>query len=658
MKTMRSIRFSFLITGLLLVAVFWQPFARAADDFLSVAENVTDKDKGTAVDTFKFIAPQPAPRTAVDPLKMVVNYTDKGMGTAIDTRVGAIEVRLYPPEKYKGGSWYKLTVMIPHPMDRMVNKMPRRDPETGKNMGTWLFLEKPGSIQIAVRDDHAFFQLDEFYYEKAKSTSHGYVDKGTGTLTRYVKKEDKAADLKDALVSYAMGTGSYAGGLVWESLSMLEELENKTFDWSLTTKVPYGDEKDADGDFKDDDSAKASQAVFDPDSCKFWDYKTVLWEKLAGGMGRQLNYNFQLVRQPGYYGELELYIRVVVPYKRIAGATYTWVRHMELERRVVLPAVKTGIDVADGFKVALFAKVDLPTSLAFAPEGNTFPAGCYIGTALSGERTKDIIYHRSTDGLVKPFCYLPGEASPVKLAFSPSESSYKKDALYVSANNRDGGRTGDQGGTILQIFSDGSWKDFTPVGLQSKGRPLGLGEPYGMAFGPDSFGSRLFVANSYDHPADIMTVSDSGEVSVFLDDKRINSGFTASDIAFGPESFGGHLYFCDLFNYSIERVDSSGASLGTFVTFPKPKERLFVRSVVFGPEGAFGQDLYAAMGSQVYRVTSDGKYTVFLSGFKGLVTPGALCFSEKQNALYVVDRLAGKIYKVMPVLNERKGVKS
>jgi len=114
--------------------------------------------------------------------------------------------------------------------------------------------------------------------------------------------------------------------------------------------------------------------------------------------------------------------------------------------------------------------ISRPTSVAFPPESSNFGPGMYVSSAVHPDSRKDFIYRISPEGDIKQFATLPGESSPVDIEFAPPSSEFG-DFLYVSANNRDGGRWGDQGGTILRVDSQGNVTDFTPVGLQPEGKP-------------------------------------------------------------------------------------------------------------------------------------------------------------------------------------------
>lgn len=196
--------------------------------------------------------------------------------------------------------------------------------------------------------------------------------------------------------------------------------------------------------------------------------------------------------------------------------------------------IASNITVPPGFIVEVFATIERPVCLAFPPSGSQFGSDLFVGAgklqATASQFGDDYVLRISSDGMVVPFATLLPEADPVALKFPPNGSPFG-DYLFVSCNNRDGGRLGDYGGTIQRVDTFGNVSDFTPVG-----EPAGFSEPAGMAFGPGGdFGTDLYVANCQNPPADIYRVSTAGALTVFYDD-GVSGGLCATDIEFAPSA--------------------------------------------------------------------------------------------------------------------------
>jgi hypothetical protein len=292
-----------------------------------------------------------------------------------------------------------------------------------------------------------------------------------------------------------------------------------------------------------------------------------------------------------------------------------------------------------------------PTSVAFPRDGSAFAPGIYVSNTMIPEHQNDFIQRISPEGEVTSFANLPGESDPVDLEFPPVGSAFG-DFLYVSANNRDGGRNGDFGGTIMRVDPEGNVTDLTPVGLQPEGKPLGLGEPCGMTFGPDG---NIIVANSSDQPADIMKVDASGTVEIYLDDGLGRPGFSPMDVAFGGSgAYGNDLYFADFFTWSVYKGGTSARLSEPWARFPSLKHRTPVdgpRCLVFDPGGEFGGLLYVAVEDVIYQVLPTGEYAVFATGF-GHIASGGLKFSPGRDALYVVDTEGRTVYRIARAVSQ------
>lgn len=296
--------------------------------------------------------------------------------------------------------------------------------------------------------------------------------------------------------------------------------------------------------------------------------------------------------------------------------------------------------VPAGFAIEVLAHIpQAPVALALAPEGSPFGPDLYVAGRGSDGATSDNIYHVSAGGGVTLLNPLLPEADPVDIEFSPSGSAFGT-YLYVSANNRDGGQSGDHGGTIQRIDAFGAVTDFTLVGEAS-----GLTEPRGIAFARgNGFGFDLYVANHVNPPMDVGRVgSGGGAASSFFE-----GGLALSDLAFGPGGdFGTDLYVADWEGCNcLRRLTADASVSGPVAVLPAAP-----RALKFGPGGAFGTDLYLAAEGTVYRIGAGGTVTTFAQGFLGVGFDG-LEFSLDGGTLYVADQAAGIVYRISSTRRE------
>lgn len=289
--------------------------------------------------------------------------------------------------------------------------------------------------------------------------------------------------------------------------------------------------------------------------------------------------------------------------------------------------------VPAGFTIELVADLEQrPVGLAFAPEGSEFGPDLYVAGRGGDAGTPDNIY-RVASGGVTVFAPLLPEADPVDLEFAPAGSAFGAH-LYVSANNRDGGLSGDHGGTIQRIDASGAVTDFTLVGEAS-----GLTEPRGMAFANGGgFGFDLYVANHVNAPMDVARIASGGGIAGAF----FEGGLALSDLEFGRGGdFGTDLYVADWEGCSCVRRVTSGATVsGSFAVLPG-----FPGALHFGPGGGFGTDLYLVVGGTIHRVSPSGTVTVFASGF-GSLGLDALAFTGDGSALYVADAGTQTVYRI------------
>ena len=235
-----------------------------------------------------------------------------------------------------GDSWHRLNIHLVTP-----NLM--KDAAARVNPGVWIDLKAPGSIQLAVKDDQSYFGKAKLTYKKALqyTTEYGtvYDTQSTGSDVEYPKAEDptvkEVKEFVNALADY--GIGLFAPDYVTAPLGFvpafkeLEKLKSYAYDWALTTKTPYGSMASSQGVFESSDAAKSSNAVFSAEGDALWDHQTVVWDKLGDGLATEIDYCFKMHREPDAIGDTELFIRAVIPYKRIATAGQQLDRHLEFE---------------------------------------------------------------------------------------------------------------------------------------------------------------------------------------------------------------------------------------------------------------------------------------------------------------------------------------
>ena len=289
---------------------------------------------------------------------------------------------------------------------------------------------------------------------------------------------------------------------------------------------------------------------------------------------------------------------------------------------LAVPAViQTSVpsELPPGFSARLVATFETsPIGLAHS-SGGAF--GNRLFVALRGEPgVPDRVQAVTLDGQVTPFASLLAEADPVALEFPPPGSPFGGD-LYVSANNRDGGASGDHGGTIQRVDAQGNVTDFTSIGA--------LSEPRDIVFAPGGgFETDLYVANHENPPMDVGRVSPSGSVATFFE-----AGLTVTDLAIGSDD---RMYILtDVFEAqgcNCLFVLSPSLNLsGPIATFAGPPG-----SGVIGPGGAFGTDLYLVVDGAILQVDGAGTVKEFATGLNATNTDG-LAFSPDGSSLFVLS---------------------
>jgi len=310
------------------------------------------------------------------------------------------------------------------------------------------------------------------------------------------------------------------------------------------------------------------------------------------------------------------------------------------------------INIQLGFGMEMLADITRPTSLAISRNQPDFEEGIYVAQTMHNNDTKpDQIFHVSFDGTsVKTFVSLLPEADPTGLDFAPLDGPFKP-GLYVSSNNRDGGRPGDWGGTIQWIDSEQNIVDFTGIGT-----PNGPGEPGELAFGTHGWmRDLLLVVNSVGSPADILNISFDGELEPLFSDglfDQSNAGNAFRSLAIPPEDspFGDWVYMGE-FGRDCVCIQRWHPERGL-----KP----FVSNLEGSPHGMaftsgslFGNNLYVAIDlgneGKVLRIDSNGTISEFISGLQGFLYGNGkdvLQFDEEHELLYVSDYYGHRIYRI------------
>ncbi|MGB0422439.1 MAG: hypothetical protein ACPGL0_14890, partial [Limisphaerales bacterium] len=111
------------------------------------------------------------------------------------------------------------------------------------------------------------------------------------------------------------------------------------------------------------------------------------------------------------------------------------------------------VQLPDAFGIEMLVDLTRPTAVLSSRGHTWLEDGLYVAQTTVHQSTRpDNIFHISWDGKqVALLIELPAEADPTSLAIPPLNNGFQ-DGLYISSNNRDGGREGDWGGTI-QIFN-------------------------------------------------------------------------------------------------------------------------------------------------------------------------------------------------------------
>ncbi len=325
--------------------------------------------------------------------------------------------------------------------------------------------------------------------------------------------------------------------------------------------------------------------------------------------------------------------------------TYIFFVQIGLILLFCLSAVAQGDPVVldPNFYIEKFVDVNFPTAIEIPPPNSPFGNFLYVSSSSVGYGGPPDPIFRIDLSIreLTTFFTLPGESDPAWMVFGPGLPFTTN--LYICSNNRDGGRPGDYGGSIvfLEPVPDINGEQF----LTPPPPPTVLSEPASMAFGPGgAFGTDLYVTNTSVTPFDIALISPNGARSTFV---YFPTGETYSALAFGPGgAFGSDLFVLYSQDGTIYIVDPNG----NFTPFVSIEGFEGSRgTIVFAPPGSFGQHMY--VGAQVsdefsiLRVTPEDEVTEFARGFADAAID-RLAFSNDGRSLFFSDRLADIIYRI------------
>ncbi|MBT5926470.1 MAG: hypothetical protein HOH33_07615 [Verrucomicrobia bacterium] len=314
--------------------------------------------------------------------------------------------------------------------------------------------------------------------------------------------------------------------------------------------------------------------------------------------------------------------------------------------------ITAAVSIEDGFGLEMLVDLDRPAPLAMALEVPGFPDGLYVGQPVSNNPiTPDRIAWIPFNGTsVEVFTTLLPEADPTSLAFAPPNSIFNT-GLYLSANNRDGNRPGDWGGTIQHIDNEIRVSDFTAVGS-----PSGPGEPGEFIFGEYGWAEDLMIlANSVGSPGDLLSVKSDGRLEVLFSDGQSESspgGLAFRSLAMPPSesTFGDWLYLGEFGRecLCIQRWHPE-RGLETWIDEIEGEPH----GMAFGRGGIFGNDLYVAIDlgneGRVLRITKEGVVSEFITGLQGFLFGNGkdvMEFGPNGDLLYLSDYYGHRIYRI------------
>jgi sugar lactone lactonase YvrE len=295
-----------------------------------------------------------------------------------------------------------------------------------------------------------------------------------------------------------------------------------------------------------------------------------------------------------------------------------------------------------GFSLAKVATVPGgAAALEYVPDGFGYAPGLYVAS-IGGDYEDggpDKLYRVTPAGDLQLVTELPAESDPVYLQFNPGGGGYPA-GLYMTAANRDGGRPGDQGGTLQIVDPAGQVRDFTGVGLPH------LDQPGAAAFAPAGrYGGKLYVTNLAGNPGPLVAVGADGGTAAFV---APGQAYIAG-AAFGPGGrFGDDLFVGT--DVGVRRVSPSGE-----VSPPVLADDGLPASLVFTSGSSFGEFLYYLRSADgtLFRLDPNGSKAAFLTGIVPAKLDGRsgygsdeTAFEPVGQAMYVADFFTGDVYKV------------
>ncbi len=230
--------------------------------------------------------------------------------------------------------------------------------------------------------------------------------------------------------------------------------------------------------------------------------------------------------------------------------------------------------------------------------------------------------------------------------------------LYVSENIAGPGANH---GRIVRFDAAGQWTDLgdpTPQDLQYGGGDIAFSESgdYGHAmYVGISAGLAGDGLSRFDPPAPAATVC------VFAGVPGIGYAGFVGGLGFGPAISGwtGDLYLGLYDSYDVDpsgvppgglyRVDAAGNKIPVVTWDVDPRVHR-LRSLEFGPGGAWGRDLYAGgSGTSLLRIQPDGTVADFVTGIAQLPTPVGLsiAFDDLQR-LWFVEPGTATLWRITP----------